>query len=43
MYDLLQFIDSLDIRKYNKDTQFTPAEWAVLAGDTCKGESRGKC
>lgn len=30
MYDFLKFIDSPDIREYNKDTQFTPAEWAVL-------------
>jgi len=30
MLDLLQFIDSPDIREYNKETQFTPAEWAVL-------------
>ena len=32
MYNFLKFIDSPDIRKYNKETQFTPAEWAVLIG-----------
>lgn len=26
----LRFIDSSDIREYNKNTDFTPAEWAVL-------------
>ncbi len=30
MYDFLSFIDSEDIREYNRDTYFTPAEWAVL-------------
>lgn len=29
-YDFLSFIDSADIREYNRDTYFTPAEWAVL-------------
>ncbi len=36
MYDLLQFIDSPDIRKYNKETQFTPAEWAVLVSKSLR-------
>ena len=36
MYDLLRFIDSPDIREYNKDTDFTPAEWAVLIGMSCR-------
>lgn len=35
MYDFLQFIDSPDIREYNRDTYFTPAEWAVLIGMSC--------
>ena len=35
MYDFLQFIDSPDIREYNRDTYFTPAEWAVLVGMSC--------
>lgn len=30
MYDFLSFIDSPDIREYNRDTDFSPAEWAVL-------------
>lgn len=30
MYDLLRFIDSSQVREYNKDTYFTPAEWAVI-------------
>lgn len=30
MYDFLRFIDSSDIREFNKDTNFTPAEQAVL-------------
>lgn len=30
MYDLLKFIDSPDVREYNKDTCFTPAEWSVV-------------
>ena len=30
MYDFLRFIDSPDIREFNKDTNFTPAEQAVL-------------
>lgn len=30
MYDLLRFIDSPQVREYNKDTYFTPAEWAVI-------------
>lgn len=29
-YDVLQFIDSPDIREFNKDTKFIPAEQAVL-------------
>lgn len=36
MYDLLQFIDSPDIREYNRDTCFTPAEWAVLVSKSMK-------
>lgn len=30
MYDFLKFIDSPDIREFNKDAMFTPAEQAVL-------------
>lgn len=30
MKDLLEFIDSSDIREYNRETKFAPAEWAVL-------------
>lgn len=30
MYDFLGFIDSPDIREYNRNTEFTPAEQAVL-------------
>ncbi len=42
MYDFLKFIDSPDIREYNKETQFTPAEWAVLvmAGYGCTVEEK---
>lgn len=36
MYDFLKFIDSQDIRKHNKNTQFTPAEWAVLVESSTK-------
>lgn len=36
MYDFLKFIDSPDIREYNKDTKFTPAEWAVLVEASMK-------
>lgn len=36
MYDFLKFIDSPDIREYNKETQFTPAEWAVLVAKSMK-------
>lgn len=32
MYDLLKFIDSQDVREYNQQTYFTPAEWAVIVG-----------
>lgn len=32
MYDLLSFIDSVEVREYNVDTYFTPAEWAVIVG-----------
>lgn len=28
--DFLKFIDSPDIREYNKNTDFSPAEWAIL-------------
>ena len=30
MMDLLKFIDSPDVRLFNRNHQFTPAEWAVL-------------
>ena len=30
MFNILDFIDSKDIREYNRDTQFTPIEQAVL-------------
>lgn len=30
MKDLIEFIDSPDIREYNRETKFVPAEWAVL-------------
>lgn len=30
MKDFLEFIDSLDIREFNRETKFVPAEWAVL-------------
>lgn len=30
MCDLLKFIDSRQIREYNKDTYFTPAEWSLI-------------
>lgn len=30
MFNILDFIDSKDIREYNKDTRFTPIEQAVL-------------
>lgn len=30
MYDFLKFIDSPDIREYNRKTKFTPAEQAIL-------------
>lgn len=36
MDDFLKFIDSPDIREYNKETHFTPAEWAVLIGKSFK-------
>ncbi|MCM1123523.1 MAG: hypothetical protein NC416_13150 [Eubacterium sp.] len=36
MYDFLKFIDSPDIREYNKNTCFTPAEWAVLVARSYK-------
>ncbi len=32
MYDFLKFIDSPDVREYNKNTYFTPTEWAVIIG-----------
>lgn len=32
MYDLLRFIDSAQVREYNRSTHFTPAEWAVIIG-----------
>lgn len=32
MYDFLRFIDSAQVREYNKGTHFTPAEWAVIIG-----------
>ena len=30
MFNILNFIDSKDIREYNKDTKFTPLEQAVI-------------
>lgn len=36
MYDLSRFIDLPDIREYNRNTYFTPAEWAVLIGISCR-------
>lgn len=30
MYDYLKFIDSAQVREYNKDTRFTPAEWSLI-------------
>lgn len=36
MYDFLKFIDSLDIREFNKNTAFTPAEQAVLVSMSYK-------
>lgn len=36
MYDLLKFIDSPDIREFNKNTVFTPAEQAVLVSMSYK-------
>lgn len=35
MFHILDFIDSPDIREYNKDTQFTPAEQAILIARSC--------
>jgi len=32
MCNFLKFIDSPDVREYNKNTYFTPAEWAVIIG-----------
>lgn len=34
MYDLLKFIDSLQVREYNRETYFTPAEWAVIVANS---------
>lgn len=34
MYDLLKFINSLQVREYNRETYFTPAEWAVIAANS---------
>ena len=36
MYNFLEFIDSPDIRNFNKDTLFTPAEQAVLIAKSRK-------
>lgn len=36
MYDFKKFIDSPDIREFNKDTVFTPAEQAVLVSMSYK-------
>lgn len=36
MCDFLKFIDSPDIREYNRNTNFTPAEWAVLVAASMK-------
>lgn len=32
----LRFIDSPDIREHNRNTDFTPAEWAVLVSNSMK-------
>ncbi len=42
MVDLLRFIDSPDIREHNRDTSFTPAEWAVLVARSMKRSVREK-
>lgn len=34
MFNILDFIDSPDIREYNKNTRFTPAEQAILIGQS---------
>ena len=34
MYNFLEFIDSSDIREYNQNTIFTPAQQAVLISST---------
>ena len=34
MYDLLKFMDSPQVREYNKDTYFTPAEWALIIANS---------
>lgn len=36
MYNFLEFIDSPDIRNFNKDTLFTPAEQAILVAKSRK-------
>ena len=36
MYDFLDFIDSPDIREYNKGREFTPAEEAILISKSMK-------
>lgn len=35
MFNILDFIDSPDIREYNKNTEFTPAEQAILITQSC--------
>lgn len=36
MRELIEFIDSPDIREYNRETKFAPAEWAVLIRASCE-------
>lgn len=36
MFNILDFIDSKDIREYNANTQFTPMEQAVLIYHSCR-------
>ncbi len=34
MKDFVEFIDSSDIREYNRETKFTPAEWALIVANS---------
>ena len=36
MFNVLDFIDSKSIRDYNKDTEFSPAEQAILISKSRK-------